>query len=568
MKKKMLALALVPLLTMGILIMIFTNTIIHKQLVEDVENNLKGVATAYKAAYEQNSGDYVQADDGQIWKGAYNISRSEDLADSIREESGVDVMFCYGTERVVTSMVDKNGERLTGSEVGDNIVKQVIQNGKAVFTKNVLVDNKDYYGYYLPVFQNDSDEVIGIIFAGESAKVANMTYTSIVKVILGLIVVLVVLFTVTSILISYRISAGIEAGTKAVKEVAAGNLTVEVPVQYLHKKDVTGDLCRAVESMKNELRYIIEDINNHAQSLINSAESLDGNAQSTLNTVGNVDRAVNDIAEGANSQAKDAMRATENVALMGDMLASTSEEVERLNDNATFMKQASAQATESLAQLRQINDEVMQSIHQINEQTHRTNESSQRIKEATNIISNISEETSLLSLNASIEAARAGEQGRGFAVVANEIQHLAEQTGESTESIASMVNELINDSDQAVGTMEKVHDIIVEQSRHVEQTEAIVQKVIKGIETSIQSIASIEEKSARLNTAKEEIIDVVENLSAIAEENAANTEETSAATTEVAESFNGVTTSADELKKVAYGIAETMGTFHLDDIQN
>ena len=542
MKKKMLALALVPLLTMGILIMIFTNTIIHKQLVEDVENNLKGVATAYKAAYEQNSGDYVQADDGQIWKGAYNISRSEDLADSIREESGVDVMFCYGTERVVTSMVDKNGERLTGSEVGDNIVKQVIQ--------------------------NDSDEVIGIIFAGESAKVANMTYTSIVKVILGLIVVLVVLFTVTSILISYRISAGIEAGTKAVKEVAAGNLTVEVPVQYLHKKDVTGDLCRAVESMKNELRYIIEDINNHAQSLINSAESLDGNAQSTLNTVGNVDRAVNDIAEGANSQAKDAMRATENVALMGDMLASTSEEVERLNDNATFMKQASAQATESLAQLRQINDEVMQSIHQINEQTHRTNESSQRIKEATNIISNISEETSLLSLNASIEAARAGEQGRGFAVVANEIQHLAEQTGESTESIASMVNELINDSDQAVGTMEKVHDIIVEQSRHVEQTEAIVQKVIKGIETSIQSIASIEEKSARLNTAKEEIIDVVENLSAIAEENAANTEETSAATTEVAESFNGVTTSADELKKVAYGIAETMGTFHLDDIQN
>lgn len=565
MKKKMLALALFPLLTMGILIFLFTGTTIRKQMVEDVENTLKGVATAYKAAYDQNSGDYMEADDGQIWKGAYNISKSEDLVDSIHDESGVDVMFCYGTRRVGTSIVDKNGERVIGSEVSDAIVEKVLKDGKPVFSQKVSVDGQDYYGYYVPVFQNDSDEVVGLVFAGESAKVANLTYNSIVRVLVILIIVLLVVFTITSILAAYSMSAGIEAGTKAVKEVAAGHLMIEVPAKYLQKQDVTGDLCRAVESMKNELRYIIEDVNNHTQTLIGSAESLDSNAQNTLTTVGGVDRAVNDIAEGANSQAKDAQRATENVALMGDMLASTNEEIERLNENAKAMRQASDQATASLIKLKSINEEVMQSVGQINDQTHRTNESSQRIKEATNIISNISEETSLLSLNASIEAARAGEQGRGFAVVANEIQHLAEQTGESTDSIAGMVSELINDSDMAVETMEKVHDIIMEQSKHVEQTERIVQDVIRGIETSIQAITSIEQKSARLNDAKEEIIDVVENLSAIAEENAANTEETSAATTEVADSFNDVTASAEELKKVAYGIAETMGTFHLED---
>lgn len=565
MKKKMLALALFPLLTMGILIFLFTGTTIRKQMVEDVENTLKGVATAYKAAYDQNSGDYMEADDGQIWKGAYNISKSEDLVDSIHDESGVDVMFCYGTHRVVTSIVDKNGERMIGSEVGDAIAEKVLQDGKPVFSQKVSVDGQDYYGYYVPVFQNGSDEVVGLVFAGESAKVANLTYNSIVRVLVILIIVLLVVFTITSILAAYSMSAGIEAGTNAIKEVAAGHLMIEVPAKYLHKQDVTGDLCRAVESMKNELRFIIEDVNNHTQTLIGSAESLDNNAQNTLTTVGGVDRAVNDIAEGANSQAKDAQRATENVALMGDMLASTNEEIERLNENAKAMRQASDQATASLIKLKSINEEVMQSVDQINDQTHRTNESSQRIKEATNIISNISEETSLLSLNASIEAARAGEQGRGFAVVANEIQHLAEQTGESTDSIAGMVSELINDSDMAVETMEKVHDIIMEQSKHVEQTERIVQDVIRGIETSIQAITSIEQKSARLNAAKEEIIDVVENLSAIAEENAANTEETSAATTEVADSFNDVTASAEELKKVAYGIAETMGTFHLED---
>ena len=442
MKKKMLALALFPLLTMGILIFLFTGTTIRKQMVEDVENTLKGVATAYKAAYDQNSGDYMEADDGQIWKGAYNISKSEDLVDSIHDESGVDVMFCYGTRRVVTSIVDKNGERMIGSEVGDAIAEKVLQDGKPVFSQKVSVDGQDYYGYYVPVFQNGSDEAVGLVFAGESAKVANLTYNSIVRVLVILIIVLLVVFTITSILAAYSMSAGIEAGTNAVKEVAAGHLMIEVPAKYLHKQDVTGDLCRAVESMKNELRFIIEDVNNHTQTLIGSAESLDNNAQNTLTTVGGVDRAVNDIAEGANSQAKDAQRATENVALMGDMLASTNEEIERLNENAKAMRQASDQATASLIKLKSINEEVMQSVDQINDQTHRTNESSQRIKEATNIISNISEETSLLSLNASIEAARAGEQGRGFAVVANEIQHLAEQTGESTDSIAGMVKEL------------------------------------------------------------------------------------------------------------------------------
>lgn len=565
MKKKMLALALFPLLTMGILIMIFTKTTIRKQLVEDVENNLKGVATAYKAAYEQNSGEYIEADDGQIWKGAYNISQSSGLADSIKEESGVDVMFCYGSRRVVTSFVDEEGNRIVGSEVGEKIVQKVLQEGKAVFSQNVLVEDKAYYGYYVPVFQNGTDEVIGLVFAGESSEVAGLTYNYIVGTVMKLIIVLVCMFTISSVLVAYRISSGIEAGTKAVKQVAAGNLTVEVPAKYLHKRDVVGDLCKAVDGMKNELRYIIEDINTHTQTLIQSAESLDSNAQTTLSTVGGVDRAVNDIAQGANSQAKDAMRATENVTEIGSLLAATNEEVERLNENAKVMKTASAQATESLAQLKQINEEVMQSVQQINEQTYRTNESSQRIKEATNLISNISEETSLLSLNASIEAARAGEQGKGFAVVANEIQHLAEQTGESTESIASMVNELMTDSDMAVEAMTKVQEIILEQSKHVEQTEEIVWKVIEGIETSLQAISAIEEESKRLNTAKEEIIDVVENLSAIAEQNAANTEETSAATTEVAESFNDVTASADELKTVAYNIAETMGTFKIEE---
>ena len=389
-------------------------------------------------------------------------------------------------------------------------------------------------------------------------------FESILELMRTIIMVFAVVCVIVAPLIAIPMCNAIEAGTKAVKQVATGELSAPIDDKYLHRKDVIGDLCRAVDSMKNELRYIIEDINNHANNLLASAGNLDENAQSTLTTVDNVDRAVNDIAEGANSQAKDAVRATENVIVMGDRLDETSDEIEKLQNNAAVMKESSAQATESLMELKKINDEVLEAIDLIYEQTNRTNASSQKIREATDIISNISEETNLLSLNASIEAARAGEQGRGFAVVANEIQHLAEQTGVSTDSIAKMIGELIDDSNTAVETMQKVQYIVSEQSRHVEQTELIVQQVIDAIEDSLIAIAAIEEKSQELNDVKDQIIEVVESLSAIAEENAASTQETSAATTEVANSFNEVTAAAEALKEIADGIVETVGTFKLD----
>lgn len=382
------------------------------------------------------------------------------------------------------------------------------------------------------------------------------------EIALILVVALVIAQIVTTIM-AVRTSRAITSSIDAVRQVAAGNLNVEMDDVALSRGDEIGVLARSLAGLRDELKYMFQDIGEHATSLLESAEHLNDTAQKNLATVDNVERAVGEIADGATSQAQDAQNASESVYAMGEMIEDTTREVENLNVTADYMRKSSAEASRSLVELRNINDEVKEAIELIYEQTNRTNVSSQKIREATRLISSIAEETNLLSLNASIEAARAGEQGRSFAVVANQIQKLADQSNASADAIDNIINELINDSDEAVVTMEKVKEIINSQSENVANTETIVSQVMDGIEESIRGIEAIENRTVALNEARSSIVEVVQGLSAVAEENAASTQETSAATAEVANSFNEVTESAGVVKNAADKIADSMSNFQI-----
>ena len=129
-RKKIILSAILPLLLLGASIIIIAATIVKGSIISKVEESLKGTAVATEAAYDQNAGSYLKAENGAIWKGSYNISQSETLVDTIKEESGMDVTFFYGSDRIMTSAKDKDGNRLLGSPAGDKIKKRVLEQGK------------------------------------------------------------------------------------------------------------------------------------------------------------------------------------------------------------------------------------------------------------------------------------------------------------------------------------------------------------------------------------------------------------------------------------------------------
>ena len=279
--------------------------------------------------------------------------------------------------------------------------------------------------------------------------------------------------------------------------------------------------------------------------------------------MGNVETAVNEIATGATNQASETQKATDDIVNMGNMIEHTNSQVESLTSTANLMRESSEEAAATLKELDNINQQAIASIDVIYEQTNITNISALKIKEATTLISSIAEETNLLSLNASIEAARAGEAGRGFAVVASQIQKLADQSNESANQIDQIIHALIEDSEKAVKTMDEVKTIMNLQSENVHKTGQVFEQVRDGISSSISGVGEIATRTTQLDKARGDVVDVVQNLTAIAQQNAASTEETSASVMEVSNVMQEIMENANRLKEIASILEENMNSFTL-----
>ena len=553
-----------PVVLLGLLSIFFMLTTVRSSMMEEIEEGLKGTAAATLAAYDQNTGDYMESSNGDIWKGSYNISRSESLVDRIRDNTGMDVTFLYGDSRIMTSAVDSNGDRILNSPAGDRIVEKVLQNGEEYFSSAVSLDGVMNYGYFMPVYQNGSDdEIIGMVFVGTDKENKDAVVNGIIFGIGAAVCVAMILCIGVGLKLATSISHNIKKSISIMGKVAEGDLTVWVDDKMLKRKDEIGDLSRVTVKLKDTLKGILKGISENSASLLEASRALGNAADTTNGTMNEVQNAVSQVVANSTEQSKNSESTSENMRIMGEHITETSTEVDTLNQNAASMQKSSKKTADTLAQLCHINEEVERIIGEVKEQTDRTNASIQKINAAMEFITSIAEETNLLSLNASIEAARAGESGRGFAVVADQIKKLAEQSNQSGHEIEETTKALMEDSAREMEIMQRMQEIITEQSGSMQETRANVSEVLKEIEASMQSILQIRESTGRLAESRGEVMEAVEQLSQIAHDNVDSTQQTYTETQEVLDTFKQVYDSAGQLKKIADELAESMQYFKM-----
>jgi methyl-accepting chemotaxis protein len=347
------------------------------------------------------------------------------------------------------------------------------------------------------------------------------------------------------------------------KDIAGLNITKNVPMLYLKKKDEVGDLSRALQDITDSLRNIIKEITDSAEKVTSASEELSKTSEQLATSAEEVANTVGEIANGASEQAKDLENGFDKATILGETIEKDQGNILQLNAASKKVTDAVTEGLEVIEILSEITEENNVASKEVHEVILKTNESSNRIGEASTVISSIAMQTNLLALNASIEAARAGEAGRGFAVVAEEIRKLAERSSQSTKEIDDIVDELQGNSQSAIDTIRKVTEITERQNLSVKNSKDKYLIITKAMREAEKAVLQMNASGEEMEKMKTEILGTLENLSAIAEENSASTEEVSAAMEEQSAAVEEMAGSCEGLTEMAQRLQSIINRFQV-----
>ena len=379
--------------------------------------------------------------------------------------------------------------------------------------------------------------------------------------IVSLLASAVVLLFIT-IVISRSIDSNVKSFRKSLDKIAQGRIGIRVKQ---NRKDEFSQFGESINKFLDTLQHIIVELQNMSNVLSDKGIELEDEADKTQSATENISSALSDISHGATAQAGDIEDSSQQIIGMCDNISNIIKSVGQLSETSEQMNRNSSEASNIVKELADTSDMTSVAFDKIAAQIIKTNESVVKIQEAVDLIASIASQTNLLSLNASIEAARAGEAGRGFAVVASEIQKLAEQTNTSAGIIDTIIVTLSQESEETVRSINDVTTMIQDQKQKLEETQDKFKAVNEGIKSTDREMNGVLSQADDCSKAGEHAVDLMTNLSAIAEENAASTEQTSASMAELDSGTSSLADTARELKRLSDSLNESLNYFSTEE---
>lgn len=346
------------------------------------------------------------------------------------------------------------------------------------------------------------------------------------------------------------------------KEVAEGNLTVKCEIDGAREIVHIGD---NLNEMVKSLKSLVVSINGKSNFLKGASEELSELAVSAEDNSRDISRAMEEIAEGSVSQAEKTDDVLSHVRELDIKMNELSQKVEETNTVLKLSDAALLKGNKGTKELQESTDEqsnlVGKAVGEVNELSHFIG----NIDIIIETIRDITEQTSLLALNASIEAARAGESGKGFAVVAEEVAKLAEESKKATEETASILENIRNKADVTSKIMNSIDSGMKKQYDTVHETMNIFDEITCADNKIAENVKGFSELSEYIKGFSDELLQLIETLASSAEESAAVAEEVTASSEDQIGVVEKVKVSGSDILQIVSELNENIDKFKIEE---
>ena len=515
-----------------------------------------------EANHMHPEGDWALTDE-KLMKGDLDVTEEyTKTIDELQSETGLHYTVFVGDTRAVTTTKNESGARTVGTKASEKVIAGCLTAKEEMFLTSVDIGGSKYYAFYKPL-KNPDGTVVGMTFAGRPRESVDKEVNSTVMFMIILAVVIVGLIAAAGFLVASKVSRMMHNVAEKLEVLSEGTLSIYVDNAAIARKDEVGLIAEGTQNLSLKLSEIIGRTIDVSNEISEAGQVLSNSSSQAAQASEQIGKAVDDISNGAISQAESMQDAENNTDSIGRNVQEITENVEMLDQSSNDMKIACERAMEALEKLITSSQEVQESVTEIGDTIASTNESAKEISKFSEAINEIATQTNLLSLNASIEAARAGEAGKGFAVVAGEIGQLAEQSSGSADEIKKIVDKLLIDSERSVEVMQKLNGSFEQQSEQIDGTKENMLSMADNVDVVSTNASGISSRISGLADAKEQLSDIITSLSAIAEENAASAQETNASMTELANTFDAIAGEAGNLEQLANELNQAISFFKL-----
>ncbi|MGG1401153.1 methyl-accepting chemotaxis protein [Bacillus salipaludis] len=369
-----------------------------------------------------------------------------------------------------------------------------------------------------------------------------------------------VLSALSAYIIGRRIAQNIQSVQDALETASKGDFTARVTVKT---RDEFKELEQSFNNMMEQLSTSLEQVGNTSKTTMETSAHLSLMTREANASLSEVALAIDEIAKGATLQAKNVNVSFEQMRELSKKLDVISSVTDGMN---SVSRRSMDLSNKGLEQVVFLSDKSLETKSSTDEVTSIVKDVEVRMEEINTIIeaiTKITDQTNLLSLNASIESARAGEHGKGFAVVANEVRKLADQSKASADDIKRIVDSIKEVVKKAVSAMEQTNLVVTEQDVAVKETQAIFNEILSAVRELADRVEEVQVSVKDSQHNKDSVNQEMDSITAVSEQTAAATEEVAASAEEISATMNSFTEHANGLKELSEQLDDEIRKFKL-----